>query len=113
MQAIIASKVPINQWLRAQSAQILPLSLTMEDANMHSADAKEAQRAFAGEARAELHRAVERRHSRRRPAERVAAVPLPVPAGWWRVPVRTLRLRALRRAARPVTTGWICTPWAG
>jgi len=47
MQAIIASKVPINQWLRAQSAQILPLSLTMEDANMHSADAKEAQQAFA------------------------------------------------------------------
>jgi enoyl-CoA hydratase len=46
IQAIIASKVPINQWLRAQSAQILPLSLTMEDANMHTADAKEAQRAF-------------------------------------------------------------------
>ena len=46
LQAIIASKVPINQWIRAQSAQILPLSLAMEDANMHSADAKEAQRAF-------------------------------------------------------------------
>ena len=45
-QAIIASKVPINQWIRAQSAQILPLSLAMEDASMHSADAKEAQRAF-------------------------------------------------------------------
>jgi enoyl-CoA hydratase len=47
MQAIIASKAPINQWLRAQSAQILPLSLAMEDASMHSADAKEAQQAFA------------------------------------------------------------------
>jgi enoyl-CoA hydratase len=46
LQAIIASKVPINQWIRAQSAQILPLSLAMEDASMHSADAKEAQRAF-------------------------------------------------------------------
>ena len=46
LQAIIASKVPINQWIRAQSAQILPLSLAMEDANMHSADAREAQRAF-------------------------------------------------------------------
>ena len=46
LQAIIASKVPLNQWIRAQSAQILPLSLAMEDANMHSADAREAQRAF-------------------------------------------------------------------
>ena len=46
LQAIMASKVPINQWLRAQSAQILPLSLAMEETTMHTADAKEAQRAF-------------------------------------------------------------------
>ena len=46
LQAIIASKVPINQWLRAQAASILPLSLAMETASLHSADAKEAQRAF-------------------------------------------------------------------
>jgi enoyl-CoA hydratase len=46
LKAIIASKVPINQWLRSQAGQILPLSLAMEDASMRSADAKEAQRAF-------------------------------------------------------------------
>jgi enoyl-CoA hydratase len=46
LEAIIASKVPINQWIRAQSAQILPLSLAMEGANMHTDDAREAQRAF-------------------------------------------------------------------
>ena len=46
LQAIIASKVPINQWIRSQSAQILPLSLAMEEASMHSADAREAQTAF-------------------------------------------------------------------
>lgn len=45
-QAISASKVPINQWMRAQAAQILPLSLALEEASMHSADAAEAQRAF-------------------------------------------------------------------
>ena len=46
LQAIIASKVPVNQWMRAQAAQILPLSLALEEASMHSADAREAQRAF-------------------------------------------------------------------
>lgn len=46
LQAIIASKVPINQWMRTQAAQILPLSLQMEEASMRSADAREAQRAF-------------------------------------------------------------------
>ena len=46
LQAIVASKVPINQWMKAQAAQILPLSLAMEEASMHSADAEEAQRAF-------------------------------------------------------------------
>lgn len=45
-QAIAASKVPINQWIRAQANQILPLSLAMEEATMHSPDAREAQRAF-------------------------------------------------------------------
>lgn len=46
MKAIIASKVPINQWIRAQAATILPLSLAMEEDSMRSSDAKEAQRAF-------------------------------------------------------------------
>lgn len=44
--AITASKVPINNWLRAVSAQILPLSLSMEGATMRSADAREAAQAF-------------------------------------------------------------------
>lgn len=46
LQAIAASKVPINQWMKAQAAQILPLSLALEEASMRSADAAEAQRAF-------------------------------------------------------------------
>ncbi|MFT7601211.1 MAG: enoyl-CoA hydratase, partial [Acidimicrobiales bacterium] len=45
--AISASKVPINNWLRTVSAQVLPLSLSMEGATMRSADAKEAAIAFA------------------------------------------------------------------
>jgi enoyl-CoA hydratase len=44
--AIAASKVPINNWLRTVSAQILPLSLSMEGATMRSADAAEAAKAF-------------------------------------------------------------------
>lgn len=44
--AIAASKVPINNWLRTVSAQVLPLSLSMEGATMRSADATEAARAF-------------------------------------------------------------------
>ena len=44
--AIAASKVPINNWLRTVSAQVLPLSLSMEGATMQSADAKEAATAF-------------------------------------------------------------------
>ena len=44
--AIAASKVPINNWLRSVSAQVLPLSLSMEGATMRSADAKEAAEAF-------------------------------------------------------------------
>jgi len=45
--AIIASKVPINSWIRSISSHVLPLSLTMEGETMRSRDAKEAQRAFA------------------------------------------------------------------
>lgn len=44
--AIAASKVPINNWLRTVSAQVLPLSLSMEGATMRSADAAEAAKAF-------------------------------------------------------------------
>lgn len=44
--AISASKVPINNYIRAISSQILPLSLALEGQSMRSADAKEAQRAF-------------------------------------------------------------------
>ena len=44
--AIGASKVPINNWLRSVSAQILPLSLAMEGATMRSSDAAEAAKAF-------------------------------------------------------------------
>jgi enoyl-CoA hydratase len=44
--AIAASKVPINNWLRTVSAQVLPLSLSMEGATMRSADAREAVKAF-------------------------------------------------------------------
>jgi enoyl-CoA hydratase len=34
IEAVIASKVPINAWLRAHAAQILPLSLAMEKITM-------------------------------------------------------------------------------
>jgi enoyl-CoA hydratase len=44
--AITASKVPINTWIRAQSAQILPLSLKMEELTIATDDAREAGRAF-------------------------------------------------------------------
>ncbi len=46
-RAIAASKVPINNWLRTVSAQVLTLSLSREGAMMRSSDAKEAARAFA------------------------------------------------------------------
>ena len=45
-KAISASKVPINNWIRQMSAQILPLSLSLEGETFHSSDAREAQRAF-------------------------------------------------------------------
>ncbi|MFN0092924.1 MAG: enoyl-CoA hydratase-related protein [Acidimicrobiales bacterium] len=44
--AISASKVPINHFIRFVSNMVLPLSLTMEGANMRTQDAKEAARAF-------------------------------------------------------------------
>jgi enoyl-CoA hydratase len=44
--AIQASKVPINHWIRAQAAQILPLSLAMEAACFATEDAQEAATAF-------------------------------------------------------------------
>jgi enoyl-CoA hydratase len=44
--AIQASKVPINHWIRAQAAQILPLSLAMEAACFATQDAQEAATAF-------------------------------------------------------------------
>ncbi|MFV0523604.1 MAG: enoyl-CoA hydratase/isomerase family protein [Acidimicrobiales bacterium] len=44
--AIAASKVPINNWLRTVSAQVLPLSLSLEGATMRSDDAAEAAKAF-------------------------------------------------------------------
>ncbi len=45
-KAIIASKVPINHYIKMISNLVLPLSLTMEGETFHSKDAKEAQRAF-------------------------------------------------------------------
>jgi enoyl-CoA hydratase len=46
LQAIMASKVPVNNYIRFVSSMVLPLSLSMEGATMHSEDAKEAGRAF-------------------------------------------------------------------
>jgi enoyl-CoA hydratase/carnithine racemase len=45
-QAISASKVPINQFIRMVSNLVLPLSLSLEAQTMRSEDAREAQRAF-------------------------------------------------------------------
>jgi enoyl-CoA hydratase len=45
-QAIAASKVPINQFIKHVSNLVLPLSLQMEAANMRSDDAREAVSAF-------------------------------------------------------------------
>jgi len=46
LKAIMASKVPVNNYIRSISNMVLPLSLSMEFATMGSADAKEAGRAF-------------------------------------------------------------------
>lgn len=45
-QAISASKVPINHYIRMVSNLVLPLSLSLEGATMRSEDAREAARAF-------------------------------------------------------------------
>jgi enoyl-CoA hydratase/carnithine racemase len=44
--AISASKVPINKYIKMVSNLVLPLSLSLEEASMKSADAAEAQQAF-------------------------------------------------------------------
>lgn len=46
LKAIEASKVPVNNYIRFVSNMVLPLSLSMEMATLHSSDAKEAARAF-------------------------------------------------------------------
>ena len=46
LKAIMASKVPVNNYIRFVSNMVLPLSLTMEFATMNSGDAKEAAKAF-------------------------------------------------------------------
>lgn len=46
LKAIMASKVPVNNYIRFVSSMVLPLSLSMEFATMGSDDAKEAARAF-------------------------------------------------------------------
>jgi enoyl-CoA hydratase len=45
-QAISASKVPINKYIKMVSNLVLPLSLNLEEASMASDDAKEARLAF-------------------------------------------------------------------
>ena len=46
LKAIMASKVPVNNYMRFMSNMILPLSLSMEFATMNTKDAKEAASAF-------------------------------------------------------------------
>jgi len=46
LKAIMASKAPVNNYMRFVSSMILPLSLSMEFATMNTKDAKEAVRAF-------------------------------------------------------------------
>ena len=45
-KAISASKVPINKYIKMVSNLVLPISLSLEEATMASADAKEAAAAF-------------------------------------------------------------------
>ena len=45
-QAIAASKVPINKYIKMVSNLVLPLSLKLEEANMAGEDAREAALAF-------------------------------------------------------------------
>ncbi|MCH2625385.1 MAG: hypothetical protein MKZ77_07465, partial [Acidimicrobiales bacterium] len=46
LKAIMASKVPVNNYMRFVSSMILPLSLSMEFATMNTKEATEAARAF-------------------------------------------------------------------
>ena len=46
LYAIMASKVPINKWMKSVSNLILPLSLAMEEISMTKADHAEAVKAF-------------------------------------------------------------------
>ena len=46
LKAIMASKAPVNNYMRFVSSMILPLSLSMEFATMNTKDAKDAVRAF-------------------------------------------------------------------
>jgi enoyl-CoA hydratase/carnithine racemase len=45
-RAIAASKVPLNKYIKMVSNLVLPLSLSLEGANMATADAREAAQAF-------------------------------------------------------------------
>ena len=45
-KAISASKVPINKFIKMVSNLVLPISLSLEESTMASADAKEAAKAF-------------------------------------------------------------------
>ncbi len=45
-QAISASKLPINKYIKMVSNLVLPISLSLEEACMHSDDAREAGQAF-------------------------------------------------------------------
>jgi enoyl-CoA hydratase len=46
LQAITASKMAVNHWMRSISSTVMPLSLQLEDACFGSADQKEAVKAF-------------------------------------------------------------------
>ena len=46
MYAIMASKVPINKWMKSVSNLVLPLSLAMEEISMTKDDHAEAVKAF-------------------------------------------------------------------
>ena len=44
--AIMASKVPINRWLKMMSNLVMPLAVSMEEVSMMQEDHQEATRAF-------------------------------------------------------------------
>lgn len=59
IQAVMASKVPLNNVIKARAAQVLPLSLAMEDASMHSKEFKERRRRMLEEAAAAAQKGTE------------------------------------------------------